>query len=284
MSNLMTKYLFREDIETLTDLKTIIDEDNIIVTCMGLYNHGKSTLLNALIKDFEHKTFKTADVRETVTNKKVKYENLTFVDTPGLNAQKYDDKRVMDAAKESDINIFVHNVTTGEFVASEVAFFHNIKKYWENPQKFIDSTIFVVSRIDQVNDESDIGNTIEKMSNQIFEIFHTKAKIIPVSAIRYTKGQIENKELMIKKSNMQILEKSIKDLSDTLRDLIRETRKVRLEKEYDNLIKRFSSKIQENKLEITKQEKAEKIYLTELDKDIDRIESTLKNMYIGLGE
>ncbi len=284
MSNLMTKYLFREDIETLTDLKTIIDEDNIIVTCMGLYNHGKSTLLNALIKDFEHKTFKTADVRETVTNKKVKYENLTFVDTPGLNAQKYDDKRVMDAAKESDINIFVHNVTTGEFVASEVAFFHNIKKYWENPQKFIDSTIFVVSRIDQVNDESDIGNTIEKMSNQIFEIFHTKAKIIPVSAIRYTKGQIENKELMIKKSNMKILEKSIKDLSDTLRDLIRETRKVRLEKEYDNLIKRFSSKIQENKLEITKQEKAEKIYLTELDKDIDRIESTLKNMYIGLGE
>ncbi len=284
MSNLMTKYLFREDIETLTDLKTIIDEDNIIVTCMGLYNHGKSTLLNALIKDFEHKTFKTADVRETVTNKKVKYENLTFVDTPGLNAQKYDDKRVMDAAKESDINIFVHNVTTGEFVASEVAFFHNIKKYWENPQKFIDSTIFVVSRIDQVNDESDIGNTIEKMSNQIFEIFHTKAKIIPVSAIRYTKGQIENKELMIKKSNMQILEKSIKDLSDTLRDLIRKTREVRLEKEYDNLIKRFSSKLEENKLEITKQEKAEKIYLTELDKDIDRIESTLKNMYIGLGE
>jgi len=283
-ASLKKKYLASHNIQALKDLKLAIEENNIVVTCMGLYNHGKSTLLNALIKDFENKTFKTADVRETSANKTIQYGNIKFVDTPGLNAKKHDDKRVMDAIKESDINLFVHTVTTGEFVEKEIEFLHNVKKHWKNPQEFIDRTIFVVSRVDKANNEEDIANTIKKMSKQILDIFNTNATIISVSATRYTKGKLENKKLLVKKSNIEILEEMIKNFSDEVSESIRETRKKRLENKYDNLIKQLSSKVQINKLEISKQKRAQKQYLIALNNDIKTIESTLKNMYSKLEE
>ena len=281
---LIAKHLTKGDINTINDLTSTLKNDNITITCMGLYNHGKSTLLNVLIKDFKHETFKTADVRETSTNKMVQYGNIKFVDTPGLNANKNDDKRVMDAVKESDINLFVHTVTTGEFVEKEIEFLNNIKKHWENPQKFIDRTIFVVSRVDKANNEQDIANTVEKMSQQIIEIFDSIPTIIPVSAIRYTKGKLENKKLMIKKSNIEVLEKSLKILSDELSNSIKETRKIRLKNKYNDLIRQLNSKIQTNKLEISKQKQAQEEYFVVLNNDIKRVESTLTNMYSNLEE
>jgi len=284
MSELVNKYLTKADIASIEILKKAIKSDTITITCMGLYNHGKSTLLNTLIKDFEYKTFKTADVRETSVNKTVELDNIKFVDTPGLNARVHDDKRVMDAIKESDINLFVHTVTTGEFVEKEMEFLHNVKNHWKSPQEFIDRTIFVVTRIDKASNEIDITKTVEKMSSQISEIFNSEATIIPVSAVRYTKGHVESKNLLIKKSNIEALEKSMGDLSNEILSSIRETRRVRLENKYADLIRRFSSKFQENKLEITKQKRERKKYHNSLNKDITTIESTLKNMYSKLGD
>jgi len=204
-AKLIAKYLSKQDINNLQTLSNAIKENDIVVTCLGLYNHGKSSLLNVLVGDLKNLTFKTADTRETTENKKVKYKNLTFVDTPGLNAQKNDDKRVMDAVKESDINIFVHNINTGEFVAKEIEFFHTIKTNWENPKDFISRTIFVLSRIDEANSDEDIKNTAIRMKQQIKEVFSIEATLIPTSAMDYIDGIVENEEELVASSNITIL-------------------------------------------------------------------------------
>jgi predicted GTPase len=281
---LKNKYLTNSDIKVIDELKSAIKEDNIVATCMGLYNHGKSSLLNALIKDLEGKTFKTADTRETTTNKTVKYKNLTFVDTPGLNAQKNDDKRVMDAVKKSDINIFVHNVNTGEFVAAEVEFFHNIKKHWKNPKEFIERTIFVLSRIDEANSNEDVKNTAKKMKYQIKEIFETNAYAVAISSKDYVDGMIEKEDELIEISNIPILEEKITQLQDKLIEPIRKTKKDRLARYYDNLIKKLSSKLENDKLEIGKLQNEQKRIDIALKKDINKIETTLKSKYKVLSD
>lgn len=246
--NLVLKYLTQEDIRVIEDLTNSLKSKNITVACMGLYNHGKSSLLNALVGDIEGETFKTADIRKTIKNKQYTHKGLVYVDTPGLNAQKNDDKRVMDAVRKSDINIFVHNVNTGEFVVSEVDFFQNIKRYWNNPKEFVERTIFVLSRIDEVNDDDDIAKAISAMSLQIKDIFDCEPTIVPVSAKRWTAGQIKDKMLLIKKSNIRMLDKTIKNLCDKYSNSFVENRKTRLNDKLDNTEKQLHSKIQTNKL------------------------------------
>lgn len=284
MSILINKYLSFEDIENIEILKKSISNQLVNITCMGLYNHGKSSLLNALIKDFDEETFKTADVRETITNKSFEYGKINYIDTPGLNAEEYDDKRVYDAVKESDINIFVHTVTTGAFVEKEIEFLNKIRNNWENPLDFINRTIFILSRVDKIENEKDIDFTIDEMNNQINRIFNINPLIIPISALRYKKGNIENKNILIKKSNLGLLENIINELIEKFKPSILETRKKRLQNTYDELIKKSNSQLQKKKFELSKQKNLKEEFLRDLSEDLVQIEETLKNMYKRLGE
>ncbi len=241
---------------------------------MGLYNHGKSSLLNVLLEDFDHKTFKIADVRETAKNKKVKHNDIIFVDTPGLNAKDNDNKRVMDAVQESDINLFVHNVTTGEFAKKEIEFLQTVKKHWKNPQEFIDRTIFVLSRCDGA-DENDIQATQRKMKQQIKEIFSSNSSFVDVSAKSYTKGMLEDKKLLVKKSNINTLVQKLDELKNTLQDSIVKTKKERLVKVYSNLIDKLNNKIQQNMLNMTELNRELKRVDDNFNEDIRKIENTL---------
>jgi tRNA U34 5-carboxymethylaminomethyl modifying GTPase MnmE/TrmE len=283
-AKLVSKYLTKADINTINDLSLAVKENDVIVTCMGLYNHGKSSLLNALIKDFDGKTFKTADTRETISNKKVTYNNFIFVDTPGLNAQKNDDKRVMDAVKQSDINIFVHNINTGEFVAKEVEFFHNIKKHWKNPQEFIERTIFVLSRVDEANSYEDIIKTANKMEEQLKDIFDVETKIIPTSSKDYVDGMLEDESELIDMSGVPFLEDNLSKLKVKFLNSIKQTKNDRLIKYYDDLIQKLNAQIQEEKLELSKLENEKKKFDSSFSKDIRKIETTLKQKYKTLGE
>ena len=272
------KYISPKELEEINILKKAIKESSVLVTCMGLYNHGKSTLLNTLIKDFEHKIFETADERKTDKNKKVVYGDITFVDTPGLNARDNDNKRVFDAVKESDINLFLHNVSTGEFTKVEIDFLQNIKRHWKDPKEFIQRTIFILSRIDTVNNKI-VEQTKERMQQQIKEIFGIEAIFVGVSAKSYTKAMLEDKKLLAKKSNIDTLNSILLELKDSFKDSIVKTKKDRLKRVYDELIKRLSSQIEKNKLEISQLQREIVKQEDSLNSDIKTIENTLSSFY-----
>ncbi len=274
-----SKYFTKEDIGSLEAIKKSLNENNITVTCIGLYNHGKSTLLNVLIKDFEFKTFKTADARETSVNKIFTYGNINYIDTPGLNANEQDDKQVLEVIKNSDITLFVHNVTTGEFSKVEIEFLESIKKYWENPQIFLDRTIFVLSRIDGVNSSEDVKNTQDKMHQQIESIFGSTARIIALSAEDYRDGMVEKENELIAQSNVKALEKDIEMLSKKSRQEIQKTKQERLSKKYSELIEKLENRMKSNQATLTKLTKEQNNQDEEFHNDINKVEATLKSKY-----
>ena len=68
MSNLIEKYINKNELLEIERLESNLKKNEINITCIGLYNHGKSSLLNVLIDDYDMKTFKTADARKTSEN------------------------------------------------------------------------------------------------------------------------------------------------------------------------------------------------------------------------
>ena len=249
MTPLMNKYLSKGDIKAIQDLKAELDNKLINVTCMGLYNHGKSSLLNVLIDDFDEQTFKVADKRETAENKSVAHNQFNYIDTPGLNAKENDDKKVMDVVKKSNINLFVHNINTGEFVGKEVDFFNAINKHWQDPQAFIESTIFVLSRKDGVTDEV-LEQGRARMQAQIKQYFGCEAIMIAVAAKSYQKGAKENKSMLIKDSGIDELKTCLAKLAKQVSKTLDKTRRARLENKCADLEKHLRHKIEKTRLVI----------------------------------
>lgn len=277
MSNL-EKYLTKNEINSLNNLQKSMLQNQITVTCVGLYNHGKSTLLNVLIKDFEYKTFKTADARETTLNKAVLYNGIKYVDTPGLNAQVEDDKIVMEAVENSDITLFVHNINTGEFNKAEINFLQQIQKHWKNPKEFIERTIFILSKIDESNNKN-IEEASQRMKEQIKNIFDSDSLIVSASSTDYAEGMLNNEEELIVESNIKKLEEKIEFLIKKSKEEITKTKKNRFEKKYWELYQKLNSKIKDNQQKINTLKAKQKKIDNEFKSDINKIEDTLKSMY-----
>ena len=80
------------------------------VICTGIYNAGKSTLLNALTgTDY----FPTGDIPTTKELSTLTLEDCVYIDTPGLNAQEEDDQVAQAALQDADIILFVSNMQNG---------------------------------------------------------------------------------------------------------------------------------------------------------------------------
>lgn len=191
---------FQKQFDYISELKSSLNAEKPKIFCIGMQNAGKSSLLNALIDDFENKTFSVSDIRETANTKEIQYKNIIYVDTPGIGHSQKDNNTVFDSIINSDMNLFVHN-TEGELLEEEVSFLKKIQNGWKNSKEFIDKTIFIISRADLVEPKE-----IDRLKNRVFvqieEIFGAKPKIISTSSNDYIQGKTEDELELVKISNI----------------------------------------------------------------------------------
>ncbi len=88
-----------------------IDDLNPRIMIYGIYNAGKSTLLNALIGENQAAM---NDVPTTVKVTPYRWKEYTIFDTPGINAPKKDEEVSKEQLNKSDVIIFVMD-TEGAF-------------------------------------------------------------------------------------------------------------------------------------------------------------------------
>jgi len=185
----------------LKRLKFLQEEaSGLRIAVFGKYNHGKSTLLNALIgKD----VFKTADKRETIKNAEYKHNDVIWVDTPGLDAdvQGKDDEEAMKGAFEiADILYLVHNVKSGELDKYEMKVFRDLMKQDKNYRK---KMFLILTQIDQVS--TDQLEQVKTQINKQIKKQLPELTTISISAQRYCRGVSEGKPKFIELSEMDSL-------------------------------------------------------------------------------
>ena len=79
----------------------------------GVYNSGKSSLLNSLTGHVEAEYFPTRDVPETKVAKQLEHQGICYIDTPGLDVDEHDTAVANSGAFKADIIIFVHRLKIG---------------------------------------------------------------------------------------------------------------------------------------------------------------------------
>lgn len=176
-------------------------EFNVVV--YGKYNHGKSSLLNALLCKEDH--FKAEDKRTTTENATYvdSTTGITWIDTPGLAADvagKDDGHANSAVTKEADLILFVHNVKVGELDREEIEYLTRLLQFKKSSQ-----IILVLTQQDQLKSDQ-FEQVFDNISQQVDSLNLIK---ICVSQTRYFKGIKNDSSNMLQRSNIDELKKLI---------------------------------------------------------------------------
>ncbi len=176
-------------------------EFNVVV--YGKYNHGKSSLLNALLCKEDH--FKAEDKRTTTENATYVDSTIgiTWIDTPGLVADvagKDDGHANSAVTKEADLILFVHNVKVGELDREEIEYLTRLLQFKKSSQ-----IILVLTQQDQLKFDQ-FEQVFDNISQQVDILSLVK---ISVSQTRYFKGIKNKSPTMQQRSNIDELKKMI---------------------------------------------------------------------------
>lgn len=210
----------------------------------GAYNAGKSTLLNALFGKEEYA--KTGDAPETKEVHDYAYNGYTIYDTPGLNARPEDDIVTTKHLNKSEVVLFVisnNGSLEEEFVYNKISEVVKANKpiiIVLNNKSGIDlNSIEAIEVIEKVSyNLRQIGdrNSIDRIEN--------KVEVCMVNAKSALKAKIENKNILLKKSNLPILEEKIEEcLNNSGQKEVINTLNIYIKNFIDNLLTKIDNKI-----------------------------------------
>lgn len=200
------KELLSSSEATLKRLSYLLHVTSLMrVAVFGKYNHGKSTLLNALMGE-EH--FSVADKRETVQIEEFEKDDIVWIDTPGLDADvqgKDDELAQLTSSEKTDLVLLVHNVKTGELDKIERDLFRHMQKV-DYRCKFV----LVLTQIEQVTPE-ELIEVRQAIFKQIPDLVHFE-----VSSARYIKGKQLGKSELVDASGIPQLQDHIRLLAKNI--------------------------------------------------------------------
>lgn len=215
---------------------------NVVV--IGIMNHGKSTMLNALLDDTSDSLFKVADKRETREPQHEPRNGICWTDTPGFDADEADDNKALAGIKQLEVGLFVHKARTGELHANEIEVLRKIANKRE--KSFLQNTCIVLN--DDISDDEKLEILLDRIDEQLKDVLGQKLKIFPCNPKSYQKGLRENKKILAGKSGIAELrdwiENRCKQLGEIKHGRIDQTSRI-LEPEIRRKRKKAIEKLEE---------------------------------------
>lgn len=190
--NSIYKLLARQEPELLRALEQLDDEhtssETVTLTFIGLVKAGKSTLANVLTDNLEQEYFKTARTRETRELKSLRVDQVTYTDTPGLDAEEADDQVAFDGILISDLLVLCHSLTQGELDQPTLDYLSQIKQHSQRP--LADRLVCVLTKAEQPEEPQQ--ETEAHISAQLTRVCGSTIDTLRVSANAYRLGRQEH--------------------------------------------------------------------------------------------
>lgn len=216
--------------------------ENPVVTVIGLYNAGKSSLLNVLTHHLDREHFKTGRVRETRAVTTHTHEQVDYVDTPGLDAEYQDDQVAFEAVTRSDILLLCHSASLGELDAPILAYLERIQSQSQRPLS--ERLLCVVTKAEQTDAEQAV--VLGQIRQQLQALCGQPPSLFLVSSAMYRRGVIEHKNALIRGSGMPNLMAFLTERTNRERAQLKALRQARLREQVEHLQLALDAQIQES--------------------------------------
>lgn len=247
-----------------------------ITTC-GLLKAGKSSLLNALTDHLETELFATGAVRTTVRNQTLSHQNFVFVDTPGLDATKEDDKEAWNALSTADVLLFVHNPGIGELDKAEVNFLSELASQPGTHQGLEERLVVILTWLD--SNEEVIDAIAQKVQSQIKNCLGIEPRLFQISFTSYQEGKLEGKPKLVEYSRIPVLQQHIFENMTHLHNKFEALRQLRIDETRKQLINAIDIEISNRTEKINFYGKEFDRAYQALTKDADKLISTLRTKF-----
>lgn len=246
------------------------------ITCAGIYNSGKSSVLNVLTGG-EH--FKVGDIPTTATIDEFEYNGRVYVDTPGLNANNFDNETARKAFKDADVILFISNMRSGGLNAAEADYLKQLSDILGGIENLKNQVIFAMSNMHQVSEDSVKTITLEHAKNIETALGFMPEKVLIYDAVTYESGvNSENNEL-IDSSGVVALKDEITTVAKQVSEksnAIRRERIVAKETALEKAISRAADTLDLKISKLTEQAKATAINKDDVENVIEKCKAIIE--------
>lgn len=272
--SLSKEYISQEELKNFSDhIENKVASFKPTLMVYGVYNAGKSTLLNAIFGVDEMS--QTGDAPETAEVHPFEYNGYTIYDTPGINAPIKHEEVTIEHLKKTELVLFVMS-NDGSFEERYV--YEKIGDIIkdEKPVLIVLNNKKGIDINSSVADEeiNKINAHLSKICDEVgIKEAEKKVKIVYVDAKTALDGKLENEDELIQSSNILLLESEIEKL-------LGESSGTNVKNALDRFIIEFILRTITNidgKID-RPQEKLTQELLTYLEKLKQKTESELKNM------
>lgn len=200
------------------------------IVCTGIYNAGKSTLLNSLAGK---EIFPTGDIPTTKKSAQAEFSGAVYIDTPGLNVMEDDDRETQAAYETADFILFVANAQNGGVSAAEAMWLQKLKERYGSLQQRL---IFALTHSAQVDPEQLPGIRDKVCGNLSKAVGFAPEKILCVDSIAYQDGVADNELLLIENSGIPQLQAYLSECVAAARETLQKARKADVTKRRQDIL------------------------------------------------
>lgn len=205
------------------------------ILCTGIYNAGKSTLLNALLGE---EKFPTGDIPTTKATARAESNGAVYTDTPGLNAAAEDDQETQTAYESADFILFVSSAENGGITESEALWLQRLRDRY-TPESLKLRITYVLTHCAQVDLEQ-LPAIREKVCGDISKtVGFEPEQIFCVDSITYQEGTETHEPLLITNSGIPQLQAYLSERIKKADALLEQVRTDELEQRRRELLGRI---------------------------------------------
>ena len=195
------------------------DSAEPVAAVYGVYNAGKSSLLNSLTGHVEHEYFETRDIPQTKNTRELVHDGIRFIDTPGLDVSEADTFMAHEGAFKADLIIYVHKLGAGPLQLQDASNLQALVRSNGNP----DLVRVVLTEGEKAPDNREL---IDEITRQMREIIPGCTPFL-VSNPAFCKGVLQGNQVLVHHSGIPQL---LQNLQNMARERAQQLEQLRREK------------------------------------------------------